>query len=391
MQLARFNEEALPADRLRDADIGRALGCGVVGPESQPPRTGLVPARRRAPAMLETMTDVHWMTYHLEGYLRLGKVLDDRELDTLRRRIDDIMLGKVVQPGIQVQLDTGGAYDELPDAVEGVPTPTLAYRKVQGLEQDPLFMALIQHPLFRDICGHEYGAHAAISIFRAMIMNKPAGQGTMLPWHQDGGDVWKLDRDPVVTVWVALDPATRENGCMRIVPGTHRLGLLSRFGSTLSAASVERYCEPDSVDYLEAEAGEAILMHNWLLHRSDVNHTSTPRRAFTACYMDARTVATTTGALFPVVFGEAPAPPVESQPYLRAMQEDRIHLRATSAECERYATSLLESAARLRELRDQAEAYALSLLEDNARLRTMREDAERYAKSLEAARGPGPG
>jgi polysaccharide pyruvyl transferase WcaK-like protein/ectoine hydroxylase-related dioxygenase (phytanoyl-CoA dioxygenase family) len=391
-RLARFNEEALPADRLRDEEIGRALALRPAkaadsGRGSQP-RTV---SERRAPAMLQSLTENHWITYDLEGYLRLGRVLDDDALNALRQRIDDIMLGKVVHPGLQAQLDTGGAYEELPDPVEGIPTPSLAYRKIQGLERDPLFRALVQHPLFREICAHEYGAHAAISIFRAMVMNKPASQGTVLPWHQDAGDVWKLDRDPVVTIWVALDAATRANGCMQIVSGTQRLGLLSHFGSTVSDANVARHCPEDAIEYLEVEAGEAILMHNWLLHRSDVNRTSTPRRAFTVCYMDARTVATTTGALFPVVFGEPPEAPAESHPYLRALQEDRLGLRAAAEESERYAKSLREESTRLRELREETETYAKSLLEDNARLRTMREEAERYAKSLEAARGPASG
>ena len=396
-RLSRFNEEALPADRRRDDDIERALVLRPAKAENSRhlPRGGpanssgpQTVSERRAPAMLQPLTENQWITYDLEGYLRLGKVLDDHALNALRQRIDDIMLGKVVHPGLQAQLDTGGAYEDLPDPVEGVPTPSLAYRKVQGLERDPLFRALVQHPRFREICAHEYGAHAAISIFRAMVMNKPASQGTVLPWHQDAGDVWKLDRDPVVTIWVALDAATRANGCMQIVSGTQRLGLLSHFGSTLSDENVARHCPEDAIEYLEVEAGEAILMHNWLLHRSDVNRTSAPRRAFTVCYMDARTVATTTGALFPVVFGEPPQAPAESHLYLRAMQEDRMQLRAAAAESERYAKSLREESTRLRELREETETYAKSLLEDNAQLRTMREEAERYAKSLEAARGP---
>ena len=40
---------------------------------------------------------------------------------------------------------------------------------------------------------------------------------------------------------------------------------------------------------MEVEAGEAVLMHNWLLHASDVNRTDIPRRAFSVCYMDAET------------------------------------------------------------------------------------------------------
>ena len=55
---------------------------------------------------------------------------------------------------------------------------------------------------------------------RAMFMNKPARRGAVLPWHQDR---WTgLDPDPLVTIWTALDPCTIDNGCMRIIPASHR-------------------------------------------------------------------------------------------------------------------------------------------------------------------------
>ena len=54
---------------------------------------------------------------------------------------------------------------------------------------------------------------------------------------------------------------------------------------------------------LEAEAGEAVLLHNLLLHRSGTNPTDSPRRAFSATYMEADTRTLDTGLTFPVVFG----------------------------------------------------------------------------------------
>ncbi|MEC7227046.1 MAG: phytanoyl-CoA dioxygenase family protein, partial [Candidatus Latescibacterota bacterium] len=54
---------------------------------------------------------------------------------------------------------------------------------------------------------------------------------------------------------------------------------------------------------LELAAGEVVLLHNWLLHSSDVNRTAGARRAFSVCYMDAQTVAHN-GHNYPVVFGE---------------------------------------------------------------------------------------
>ena len=350
-RLVRLRAEAWPQEQQRWGEI-----CGVLNlkPRAADPlpepaemtQSGCAcHARERAAA---SIGDEQWREYEQKGYLRLGRVLDDEELAALQERIDGIMLGRVRYPTLQMQLDTGGAYEDLPDPVAGHPEATLAYRKLQGLEADPLVLEFIRRDLFREICAWHYGKHAAISIFRAMVMNKPAGQGTYLPWHQDAGDVWKLDRDPLVTTWIALDRATRMNGCVQVIPGSHRLGLLSKNGSTLSPEHVRQYCPDGAAEYLELEAGEGLLLHNWLLHRSDINHTDRPRRALSACYMDGRTLNTLTGTRFPMVFGDYED--VDSSlPFLRYLKEDNQRLRETAVEAERYAISLLEHNRRLEE------------------------------------------
>jgi ectoine hydroxylase-related dioxygenase (phytanoyl-CoA dioxygenase family) len=122
-----------------------------------------------------------------------------------------------------------------------------------------------------------------------MFMNKPAHKGTWLPWHQDR---WaSLDRDPLITVWTALDPATIANGCMQVIVGSHKLGLINpeHPSAFLTEEQTRQYAPADKIVFLELGAGEAVLLHNWLLHASDVNHTDTPRRAYSVCYMDANT------------------------------------------------------------------------------------------------------
>lgn len=238
------------------------------------------------------ISDEQWWQYRQQGYLRLGQVLGDEELVQLQQRIDEIMLGKadVDYDRMLMQLDSAsGSYGELGSQTKGFKGATLDYRKIQDLEYDPLFLEYMQHPLFREICDEAYGAHTSIAVIRAMFMNKPARKGTVLPWHQDAGDSFGLDRDPTVTVWTALDPATIANGCVKVVPGSHRRGLLSEVGFTITPEQEAEICSPDKVEYLELEAGEAVLLHNWLLHSSDVNHTDTSRRAFSVCYIDART------------------------------------------------------------------------------------------------------
>lgn len=304
------------------------------------------------------LNEQQWCNFERDGFVHLGKLLEGDAIAALTQRADDLGSGALSNPQIVMQLDTGGDYDALPQAVSRFDAGTRLYRKIQGLETDPLFSPLVRHPLFMDICARLYGAHAPVSLFRAMIMNKPAGQGTHLPWHQDGGDVWALDRDPLVTVWVALDPATRANGCVEVIPGSHRLGLLSANGSTVAADVVPEHCPVEQVLPLELEAGHAVLMHNWLIHRSGVNTSNQPRRAFTACYMDGRTRSVLTGNHFPLLSGTLQE---AAHPYVQQLQIDLAALRHSQSSAEQYAHSLEDEVTKLRGLFEEAQSYAKSL------------------------------
>ena len=253
----------------------------------------------------EGLTDAAWQQFERDGFLRLGQVATDDQLLALQTRMDDIMMGRadVDYDQMMMQLDRVDGPDSGPGPQsKGFKGATLSYRKIQDLEYDDVFLGYMQHPLFRELCARVYGEQADVACFRAMFMNKPAGEGTHLVWHQDR---WThLDRDPLITVWTALDPATLDNGCVQIVPGSHAALVNPEHGSGfLTGEQTENLLEDHDPVPLELAAGEVVLLHNWLLHSSDVNRTAGARRAFSVCYMDAQTVAHN-GHNYPVVFGE---------------------------------------------------------------------------------------
>jgi hypothetical protein len=242
----------------------------------------------------QNLTGEQWAQYERDGYLKLGKVLSDDDLSALQTRINDIMLGKATLDynRILMQLDSAdGKYENAGQQSRGWKGETLDYRKIQDLEVDPLFLEFMQRPLFREICAEVYGPEVPIAAFRAMFMNKPARRGTLLPWHQDRWNY--LDRDPLITLWTALDPATVANGCVQVIPGSHKFGLINpdHPSGFLTEEQAKQFAPDSKVEYLELEPGEAALLHNWLLHRSDTNATDISRRAYSVCYMDARTIA----------------------------------------------------------------------------------------------------
>lgn len=110
---------------------------------------------------LKEIGDDQWRQFEERGYLRLGPVVSGEELQGLRRRIDQVMLGEAAVPygRMMMQLDTSsGLYEDMDPQTTGHKGATLAYRKIQGLEFDPLFLGYMQKPLFRHLCGRAYGA-----------------------------------------------------------------------------------------------------------------------------------------------------------------------------------------------------------------------------------------
>lgn len=257
------------------------------------------------------ISDGQWRFYDENGYVKLGRIVNDDQLKALQQRIDDVMLGKAKldYDRTLMQVDsTDGTYGSTGPQSTGHKGSHLNYRKIEQLEFDPLFLRYMQRPVFREACAHVYGADTPITVMRAMFMNKPAGKGTWLPWHQD---IWgNYDRNPRITVWLALDPATRDNGGIQIIPGSHKRGHINpdHNAGFLTEQLAKEHCPPQDAQHLELEAGEVVLLHNYLLHASDVNRSQHPRRAFSVCYMDAATTDSR-GGEYMLVFGQGASSP----------------------------------------------------------------------------------
>jgi phytanoyl-CoA hydroxylase len=226
----------------------------------------------------------HWREH---GWARLGTVAKGETCSLLRARADDIMLGRTAYEGMFFQADsTTGRYEDLAFG-RGWEGPSLSYRKIEKLEVDPLFRAWLNNEIFERVARAVIGPEVAL--YRATLFTKAARGGTDLPWHQDGGDFWGLDRDPELQIWTALDDVPIESGCVEVVDGSHRAGLATPLGGTIPARVLLEARPEARALALPARAGDVLLIHNHLWHRSGRNTTCRPRRAFTVAYMDART------------------------------------------------------------------------------------------------------
>ncbi len=226
--------------------------------------------------------------YRAHGWARLGMLAGEATLSRLRARADAIMTGEITYEGLFFQHDSEtGRYEDLPYG-EGWRGPSLRYRKVEKLEKDPLFLSWIRQDVFRRVASSVYPG-SDITLYRAFLMNKHEGGGSPLPWHQDGGDFWGLDREPLLTIWTALDDAPLEGGCVEVLAGSHGGGLATRNGGVVPRDHVTRADADARALPLPARAGEVLLLHNHVWHRSGPTRTGRARRALSVCYMDALT------------------------------------------------------------------------------------------------------
>jgi hypothetical protein len=221
------------------------------------------------------------------GFARLGVVLSADGVERLRKQATDLMTGEEPRPGIFYQHDSAsGRYADLTYG-SGWVGPSLAYRKLEHLELTDAFREWIENPLFARIARTALGE--SVSLYRAVLWNKAAMAGTELPWHQDDGRFWGIDRPPSLQIWTALDDAPQEAGCLEVIPGTHLEGLASPEGGTVQASSLDAIDVGGRAIKLPTRSGEAILIHNHLWHRSDRNRTANPRRALSISYLDGAT------------------------------------------------------------------------------------------------------
>ncbi|MGH7145688.1 MAG: phytanoyl-CoA dioxygenase family protein [Planctomycetota bacterium] len=134
-----------------------------------------------------------------------------------------------------------------------------------------------------------------IALFSSHFICKPQGDGKRVPWHEDSA-YWRDMVAPmeVCTLWLAIDPSTRANGCMKIIPQTHSNGYSDYdpvdpnknvFGTEIKATQRD----DSRAVALELQPNQCSLHDGKLMHGSDAN-TSTQRRCgYTMRYISAGT------------------------------------------------------------------------------------------------------
>lgn len=162
----------------------------------------------------------------------------------------------------------------------GVP----AVRKVSApFDRFPEFRAIFAGRAVLDIVADLIGPD--IYLHSSKLMCKPARAGRRKPWHQDLA-YWEDIDWQQVTLWCAADPARRENGCLQLIPGSHRRGLI-RHEQIDDWQIREDGIDEESVFYAEMEPGDVMFLDVLTLHSSGPNRSDEPRLAALVNYISA--------------------------------------------------------------------------------------------------------
>lgn len=219
--------------------------------------------------------------FRQDGFLRGGKVLTDAQVDVLRAELDRVIASRndpIKQP---VLLHNFSAAE----------TPVWQIVNIYTVS-DP-FRQLVFNPKI----GEEAAQLAdtdELRMWHDQIQYKPAKDGGINSWHQDS-PYWPILKPmDMITAWVALDDVDDENGCMWMVPGSHKWGDAIKhlhevipLGFRNLPASYEGH-EVKPVE-CKVRKGEVHFHHSLTWHGSHKNISDRPRRAIALHYMTAKT------------------------------------------------------------------------------------------------------
>ncbi|HSZ84467.1 MAG TPA: phytanoyl-CoA dioxygenase family protein [Puia sp.] len=127
--------------------------------------------------------------------------------------------------------------------------------------------------------------------FHSKLMQKEPKVGGAWEWHQDYGYWYKnefLFPDQMISVMVAITDANKENGCLQVIKGTHKMGRIEHGFSGEQVGASQHYVDlalkTQEIIYVEIKAGDALFFHSNLLHRSEANLSDNSRWSLISCY-----------------------------------------------------------------------------------------------------------
>ena len=220
-----------------------------------------------------SLSDDDLAFYQREGYLISEQALPEETFSKLKSALQKrlILIG-----------------DKPPDFVPlpHTPAPTL---NGEDIENARAFFAIATAPFILDRVEQIIGGD--IVLWASALFCKPAATGLEVPWHQDG-QYWPIRPRANVTMWIAIDDVDKENACLRVIPGSHRMGEFEHEKSAREDLVLNNVLNDSRIDLdtaadLELKAGQFSMHDVDLVHGSQKNTSGRRRAGYALRYMPA--------------------------------------------------------------------------------------------------------
>jgi ectoine hydroxylase-related dioxygenase (phytanoyl-CoA dioxygenase family) len=237
------------------------------------PVSNLFPAPQKAAEWLRyRLSDAQIEFYKTNGYVAGVPVLNDEQVEALRGELSALVDPAHPRHHLFYEFHSNESTD---------PATTLfhalgAWRIAQG------FHDLLWHPAFTVPASQLL--NGAVRFWHDQLFSKPAHHGGVVAWHQDYSYWTRTQPLQHLTCWIGLDEATRDNGCLHYIPGSHLwpdlpiTGLAGDMDAIQSVLSDEQRAQfrPRAI---ELKKGEAAFHHPRMIHGSFANRSDRQRRA----------------------------------------------------------------------------------------------------------------
>jgi ectoine hydroxylase-related dioxygenase (phytanoyl-CoA dioxygenase family) len=211
--------------------------------------------------------------FHEYGYVAGVRILSDDQIDLLRNDLATFFEPQHEGRELWHEYHSNESAD--PDRV--------LFHALGAWRLAESFHDLLWHPRF--VVAAEQLLDGPVRFWHDQLFCKPARHGGLVAWHQDYSYWTRTEPMAHLTCWIGLDDATRDNGCLQYIPGSHKWTLLPITGlagdmnaiqDVLSDQQWEQFQKPVPI---ELKAGEASFHHPLMVHGSQENSTDQPRRA----------------------------------------------------------------------------------------------------------------
>jgi ectoine hydroxylase-related dioxygenase (phytanoyl-CoA dioxygenase family) len=220
--------------------------------------------------MIPIITEAQKQQMANQGYTLIENVFTPAEMDDLATKIEDH------QKRHEEALRTQGGTQGISRADEITFTAFLA-------ENDPDIHTFVTRPEFVAIATTFLGPDVDL-YWNQSVFKQPEGT-KIFPWHQDDGYT-PVTPSPYLTLWLALNDATPENGCISVLPGAYKRGLLPHKQTDIGLVCHDA-ADPDQGVLVPVKAGSIAAFWSLTPHKSGANVSSGPRKAYVIQYSHA--------------------------------------------------------------------------------------------------------